>query len=179
METVSRILAVDDDTAWLDRLTSILERDGYIVDQASTLHKAKEKIQNTVYAIILIDLDLDMGKEQSYGGFELLKEFESIITKTKKQQGKAIVVSAHGDVERIRQAFKLGAYDFIRKQSFEPNDFLSVIREAFMEWKKSLDRELTNAEKKEYERVRRDFIKGKSIKFDIPQNSVNPWENEQ
>ena len=169
------ILVVDDDPAWLERIVSTLNKDNYEIDQASSFEAATKKIRDKTYALLIIDLELNVGKEQAYEGFGLLDGIQFLIKKTQSKQGKAIVVSAHRDVERIRQSLKRGAYDFFRKQDFDTANFLVTVREAIREWRVTPNRELTIEEKREYERVTRKFLRGEKIQFDAPEDAINPW----
>ncbi len=62
-----RILAVDDESAILDMITNLLERDGYIVDTAKNGKLALDKIQTRDYDVILCDMKMPlMNGEQLY-----------------------------------------------------------------------------------------------------------------
>lgn len=177
-----KILVVDDDHAWLTELVYLLSNADYDVEAASSFDIARDKLVSTTYAVIIIDLELEVGEvPRTFEGFGLLSG-NRFLQELPRRQGKAIVLSAYGEIEHMRQAFKSGAYDFIQKQEFDVDIFLDVVREAVEHWDSHCDvmpqRALTPEEDKEYMRLTRQFLRGQSIQFDVPEGAVNPWEEQ-
>jgi FixJ family two-component response regulator len=179
-----KVLVVDDELEWTEVLTDLLESAGYDVNASSSFPAARERLLHDTYAVIVIDLDLEIeesGTQRSYEGYGLLSGLQFLESLSQKQ-GRAIVLSVHGEVEQMRQAFKRGAHDFIDKRRFDRNEFLRVVREAIDLWETGRTplekRELTSEEKKEYDRVTRQYLRGKSIKFDNSLHEVHPWAKE-
>lgn len=182
MSSRPNILIVDDDHAWLKELDDLLSNADYDVETASSFDIAREKLLSTMYAVIIIDLELEASEvPQTFEGFGLLSGIR-FLQQLPRRQGKAIVLSAYGDVELMRQAFKRGAYDFIRKQDFEKDTFLDVVREAIEVGKSHRavmpQRALTPEEDKEYRRLTRQFLRGQPVQFDVPEDAINPWEEQ-
>lgn len=182
-KTMSRlgILIVDDDPRWREELVSLLSEANYDVEEASSLQDAYEKLLHTAYAVIIIDLDLESeetGDPRRFEGFGLL-DGRSFLEELPQRQGKAIVLSAYGGIEPMRQAFKRGAYDFVLKQEVDGKRFLGLVREAAELWEprhtEETQRDLTSEEKKEYKRVTWQFMRGKPVRYEVPSDAVNPW----
>jgi len=174
-----KILVVDDDPGWLEELDSLLGEAGYVVETAPSFEVAGAKLLTATYAAIIVDLALSKdGVSQEFEGLGLLSGLQ-FLERVPRRQGKAIVLSAYGSIEHIRQAFKRGAHDFMEKQHFDESRFLDTVREAVDWWKSSRilapQRELTPAEMKEYKRITRQFLRGQSIHLDVPDDAVNPW----
>lgn len=115
MESNIKILAVDDNPSFRQSLQIILSPHGYDVDFAKDVEEGKTKTQTGVYDIILLDLKLPAERE----GLELL-EF------IKKNNSEAVVLmmTGYGDVPTAVKAIKLGAEDFIEKDSEFDNHLL-------------------------------------------------------
>ena len=177
-----KVLIVDDDPAWLEELVPLLNNANYDVETAHSFDLARDKLLTTGYAVIIIDLELG-GSEvpQAFEGLGLLSGLQ-FLEEVAQRQSKAIVLSAYGTTENIRQAFKRGAYDFIDKQKIEENEFLENVREAVEQWESgravATQRELTPEEEKEYKRVTLQFRRGQPVQFDVPEDAVNPWAEE-
>lgn len=177
-----KILVIDDDPGWLQELTAILNDANYEVETAPSFELARQKLPSSSYAVIIIDLELGGAiVPQTFEGFGLLDGVR-FLEELPRKQGRAIVVSAYATIENVKWAFKRGAYDFIQKQSFDKAKFLTTVKEAVELWQSSRalkpQRELTTEEQKEYERVTREFLRGKPIEFDVPEDAVNPWDTQ-
>lgn len=177
--TKPKILIVDDDPGWLEELANILSNANYDVEKAGSFDLARNKLLTTTYAAIIIDLELEPSEvPRTFEGFGLLSGIR-FLEELPRRQGKAIVLSVYGGIEQMRRAFKSGAYDFIHKHEFGEDTFLGIVREAVEQWMPSRavppQRGLTAEEKREYDRVTQQFLQGKSIQFDTPDDAVNPW----
>jgi len=70
---------------------------------------------------------------RTFEGFGLLSGIQ-FLQSLPVGQGKAIVLSAYGTPELVRQAFKRGVYDFIFKQDLDRDELLRIVREAIDLW---------------------------------------------
>jgi DNA-binding NtrC family response regulator len=178
MTIKNKILLVDDDPAWLEELVPPLSKAGYDVDTVSSFEAASEKLLDSTYPVIILDLELE-GSPQQLEGLGLLDGLKFLET-IPRRQGKAIVLSAYKNIENMRQAFKRGAYDFIAKQDLSVKDFLDIVEEAAKRWRPHQhQRELTPEQKQEYKRVTRKFLRGEPVRFDVPSEASNPWSYEE
>ncbi|MCC6139767.1 MAG: sigma-54-dependent Fis family transcriptional regulator [Nitrospira sp.] len=99
------ILVVDDETAILTSLRSILEDEGYDVFVASSGAEALKLYTTDPPDLMMLDIwmpELD--------GLETLKRVKEFVP-----TAQVIMMSGHGSIETAVRAIKLGAYDYIEK----------------------------------------------------------------
>ncbi|ULA63593.1 MAG: Nitrogen assimilation regulatory protein NtrX [Nitrospira sp.] len=99
------ILVVDDETAILTSLRSILEDEGYDVTVASSGAEALKLYTTDPPDLMMLDIwmpELD--------GLETLKRVKGFVP-----TAQVIMMSGHGSIETAVRAIKLGAYDYIEK----------------------------------------------------------------
>ena len=99
------ILIVDDETAILTSLKSILEDEGYDVSVASSGTEALKIYTTDPPDLMMLDIwmpELD--------GLETLKRVKEFVP-----TAQVIMMSGHGSIETAVRAIKLGAYDYIEK----------------------------------------------------------------
>jgi len=100
-----KILIVEDEKISLVTLRDALKKKGYDVTACATGNDALEKIEQSVYDVVLTDLRLP-----SMSGSDILKR-----VKEKTPDTQVIVMTAYGTVETAVEALKLGAYDYLTK----------------------------------------------------------------
>ena len=100
-----RLLVVDDEAAVRLSLCGILEDEGYRVDTAASGEECLERIQTTLYDLILLDVWMP-----GLDGIEVLQRLERT-----PFAGSVVVISGHGTIELAVKAVRLGAFDFIEK----------------------------------------------------------------
>jgi DNA-binding NtrC family response regulator len=102
------LLVVDDEKHQRESLQMILEDEGYRVTLASDGREALAKAADVRPEVVLTDL-----KMPGLTGMDVVKTLSSL------QDGplppKVILVTAHGSVERAREAHRLGAFDYMSK----------------------------------------------------------------
>jgi DNA-binding NtrC family response regulator len=163
-----KTLIVDDDPGWLKELVPLLRRAGYEVETASSFDIARNKLIHTMYAVIIVDLELEAIKEpHTFEGFGLLSGIQ-FLESLERGQGKAIVLSAYKEAENVRQAFRRGAYDFVFKQEFDESKFLGIVKSAIDLWMSHRisvpELRLSPEEERQYERLVHQFIKAKGVR---------------
>ena len=102
MIPAKRVLIVDDDKNILKFFTLILQKKGYIVDNAETGREALEKIRRQLYHTTLIDIMLP-----DVNGLDLLKEISP--------QTKKIIMTGSNSDENRKKALTEGANAFLIK----------------------------------------------------------------
>ncbi|MEM3566274.1 MAG: response regulator [Candidatus Bathyarchaeia archaeon] len=114
----ARILVVDDDENIRKVLTTILEEEGYAVDEAENAKKAIEKTKRKVYNLALIDIRLpDME------GIELLTKMKDTVPKMRK-----IIITGYPTLQNAIEAVNRGADAYILKP-FDMDKVLATIKE--------------------------------------------------
>ncbi len=143
----ARILIVDDDPDILSGLKQRLEWMGHRTITAKDGAEALAAIQQESPSLVLLDLELPI-----LSGIEVLERLNGR-GKTIAQQAHAtaektghpippvIILTAYGTVNRVVEAMKLGACDFLTKP-FDP-DHLGIVIQKVLE-RESLKREVTH-----------------------------------
>ena len=125
------ILVVDDKARWRNMLKDILTEEGFRVDTAATAQEAQELLSTNLYHLCIFDIRLEDTDQDNTDGMELL----SALT----EQGlggaiKAIVLSAYGTKEQMREAFREhDVADFEEKQKFNDQNLLKLVNKVFTE----------------------------------------------
>ncbi|NCQ18425.1 MAG: Fis family transcriptional regulator [Ignavibacteria bacterium CG_4_8_14_3_um_filter_37_9] len=115
-----KILVVDDEKDINDSLSFILEKEGYIVEQAENGKVAYEKILNSYYDLVITDIEMPMMK-----GTELLEKISALTPQTS-----VIMITAYGSLETTIKALRNGAQDYILKP-IEFDEILIKIKRLF------------------------------------------------
>jgi len=101
-----------------------LKSEDYTIDLAIDGNQACEKLDHTVYDLIMTDLLMPF-----VGGLEIINKIRNEL----KLKTPIIVLSALGDEETIIEAFKLGADDYITKP-FSPNELTVRVKRLLMKF---------------------------------------------
>ncbi len=110
------ILILDDEEELADELSEYLSGLGHTCTTAYHPAVALEEVRERSFDVLLLDLRLP-----DIDGLEVLKQVKEI-----QPELEVIVMSGHGDIESVTQAFRLGAFDFLQK-SFRPADIRIAI----------------------------------------------------
>jgi DNA-binding NtrC family response regulator len=101
----AKLLVVDDEKHQRESLQMILEDEGYKVTVASDGREALAKANEVRPEVVLTDL-----KMPGLSGMEVVKALQD-----GPLPPMVILVTAHGSVDRAREAHKLGAFDYMSK----------------------------------------------------------------
>lgn len=71
----TKILIVEDEASWRNRVSVLLRREGFTVHTAANLEEAKKRFSTDVYHLVITDLELEVN-EENYGGLSLLSYLE-------------------------------------------------------------------------------------------------------
>jgi two-component system response regulator AtoC len=113
------VLIVDDEGLIRRSLTMVLEGAGYDVQSAASGADALAQLSQEPPDCVLIDLRLgDME------GLDVLRAARELVP-----MPKAIVITAHGDIDSAVSSLRLGAFDFIRKP-FDVEEVLASVKNA-------------------------------------------------
>lgn len=99
------ILIVEDDSEIITLCKTILEKDGYIIDETATGKQALGLLNQKNYNLVLLDLNLS-----DIAGTEILKTI-----KMKYRNTDVIIMTGAGSEELRKEAIQSGAYDYMPK----------------------------------------------------------------
>src|SRR6266853_2002936 len=102
---MSNLLIVDDELGMRQFLTQLLQREGHAVRVAESGRRAMELLREEPADLIISDV-----KMPDMGGIELLRAARELLPEVE-----VIMITAFARVETARDAFLLGAYDFVQK----------------------------------------------------------------
>jgi DNA-binding NtrC family response regulator len=132
---MASILFVDDELSARENYRAILDHFGHQVTLASNVQEAVSKL-STIPAFDLIITDMRMGSES---GLDMLRQSKKLAPETE-----VIVLTGHAELENAIEAMKLGAADYLTKETDYKEIMLCV--------EKALEK---RALKREIERLRR------------------------
>lgn len=112
---MSNLLIVDDELGMRQFLTHLFQREGHTVRVAESGRKAMALLRQEPADLIISDV-----KMPDIGGIELLRAARELLPNVE-----VVLMTAFANVETAREAFLLGAYDFVQKP-FD-NDLLKEI----------------------------------------------------
>lgn len=116
---MATLLIVDDELSMRELLERVFRREGHTVHVADNGIRALQMVRDHVYDLVLSDVRMP-----GLTGTELLAECRHISPETM-----VILMTAFGTIENAREAFKLGADDFIQKP-FDLDELKLVARNA-------------------------------------------------
>ena len=127
MESLRRILIVDDEEDWRRALRITLQRAGFQIDAASTAAEAWEFIRSNAYDLAILDISLTPGDSSNDDGMRLLRQLaEGGLLGPMR----IVILSAHVRVEFMREAVRLcGVADFLNKADLDPDLFVGQVQE--------------------------------------------------
>src|SRR5258706_11166394 len=102
---MSNLLIVDDELGMRQFLTQLLQREGHAVRVAESGRRAMELLREMPADLIISDV-----KMPDMGGIDLLRAARELLPDVE-----VIMMTAFARVETARDAFMLGAYDFVQK----------------------------------------------------------------
>jgi len=111
-----KILLVEDDKSIIDNLSAFLRKEGFEVDVATGQKAALEKINNSSFDLLLLDISLKDGN--GYAVCSAVKSSYNI---------PVIFLTASDDEYSVVAAFDLGADDYVIKP-FRPRELISRIK---------------------------------------------------
>ena len=114
--TSAKILLLEDDPGLIDGLSYALNRNGFQIDVASSVSEAFQRLNNSVYNLLILDITLPDGT-----GFDVCKEVRSSSTIP------IIFLTAADQEISIVKGLDMGGDDYITKP-FKLNELLSRIK---------------------------------------------------
>ena len=135
---MSKILIVDDEQSYRQLLTLVFESDGHQIRTAANGREAVELVNQEPPDVIVSDVRMpDMD------GIEMLRA-----VREKHTDLGVVFMTAHASVESAREAFKLGADDFVTKP-FDVEELKLIV-------KKTLEKQQLISENRAFKRAQRE-----------------------
>lgn len=147
-----RILVVDDEENIRTIIKRAFQKEGFMVNTASSGNEALKELTRTSYDLVITDLKMPDGD-----GINLLKQIHSLYPETM-----VMVITAYASTESAVEAMKAGAIDYIVKP-INIEELRIIVRNALE--KKILKEENIRLKKELYERYSFHNIVGKSKKI--------------
>lgn len=122
-----RVLVVDDDSDFLDLISTLLRDEGYEVDTARSGREGLEKCMENLYSLTLIDIKLP-----DFEGIELLTRISDTDPKVRK-----VIITGYPSLENARQALNLGADAYLIKP-VEAEELLETVGKQLLKRDKEL-----------------------------------------
>jgi len=135
---MSNILIVDDEQSYRQLLSLVFEGDGHVVRTANNGREAVEVLRNEPADLIISDV-----KMPDMDGIEMLR----VVRETMPDVG-VVFMTAFASVETAREAFKLGADDFVTKP-FDVEELKLIV-------KKTLEKQALIDENRAFKRAQRE-----------------------
>jgi DNA-binding NtrC family response regulator len=150
----TKILIVDDELIMRESLAGWLERDGYAVQTAPSGEDALEKLKETRFDILLVDI-----KMEGISGLDVLRH-----VKENDPDVAVVMITAYGSIPTAIEAMKRGAYDYMLKP-FDPNE-LGVLIEKIIRYQDQT-REMQFLREEVKERTRFESMIGQSKSMQV------------
>lgn len=119
VKSAPHILVVDDEKDTCLLLSQVLEKEGYIVDTATSGREALSILKKKKINLVITDL-----KMPEMDGLEFLREARKL-----KSKVKFIMMTAYGEIETYLDAINLGAFDYLNKP-MEISDVRNAVKKA-------------------------------------------------
>ncbi len=99
------ILILDDEKQFTEELHEFFEKSGFEAFEANTEKESRKILNSNNIDLLILDVRLP-----GVNGLDILKD-----VKVQFPSMEVIVVSAHGDMDTVIKAMRLGAFDYLRK----------------------------------------------------------------
>lgn len=122
-----RILVVEDNNDFQERIRSILEDLGFSYDLASTAEDAIRFLETGTYDLVISDKRMKLSNKDTFedndAGIKIMERIAEIGMQCYK-----VIITAYGDTKSQRTAFRnLDVYDYIDKGTNFMDDFVTCI----------------------------------------------------
>ncbi|KKS07188.1 hypothetical protein A3K01_01785 [candidate division WWE3 bacterium RIFOXYD1_FULL_43_17] len=118
-KTKNKVLIIEDEQDIRTIYAEVLQNAGYTVDQAPNGEVGGEKIKNTDWSILLLDIMLP-GKD----GLKILKDLKET---PELKKGPVVVLTNLNSEHIIQEAFKLGADGYLIKSEVNPDKVVEEV----------------------------------------------------
>lgn len=131
LDSEIRVLLVEDDPALRHVLRSVLEINGYVIQEADSKVTAEEILkQDPDISVIILDLGLPPSPHTTTEGLAVIKSVVALL-----YPAKIVVLTGQDEESSALAAIKEGAFDFLSKPS-KSEDILNSVKRAVMFYQK-------------------------------------------
>ena len=102
---IKKLIIVDDDTPFRDRLGRSMEKKGFFVETFSNYKDGFKRCEAEIFDYAIVDMRLEDGS-----GLELIKQIKEISPTTK-----SLLLTGYGNIATAVAAIKTGAIDYLPK----------------------------------------------------------------
>jgi len=148
----TKILIVDDELIMRESLAGWLERDGHAVQTAPSGEDALEKLKESRFDILLVDI-----KMEGISGLDVLRH-----VKENDPDVAVVMITAYGSIPTAIEAMKNGAYDYMLKP-FDPNELGVLIEKIIRHQNQAREMQFLREEVKERTRFESMIGQSKSM----------------
>ncbi|MCX6267660.1 MAG: sigma-54 dependent transcriptional regulator [Bacteroidetes bacterium] len=99
------ILILDDEKQFTEELHEFLQKSGYESFETNTFPEARDVLDHHEIDLMILDVRLP-----GIDGLDILKDI-----KIERPDLEIVIISAHGDMDTVIKAMRLGAFDYLRK----------------------------------------------------------------
>ena len=117
-----RMLIVDDDRAFLQRLARAMEKRGFVTDTAESVAEARGRIEAAGPDFVVVDMRLEDGN-----GLDVIETLRS-----RRPEARVIILTGYGNIATAVTAVKLGAVDYLSKPA-DADEILSALMQTLDE----------------------------------------------
>jgi len=117
---LGRLLVVDDDRPFLNRLARAMETRGFEVDTAETRAEAMKLVKAAAPDFAVVDMRLGDGN-----GLDVIERIREV-----NPDCKAIILTGYGNIATAVTAVKMGAIDYLSKPADADDVFAALTRDA-------------------------------------------------
>ena len=103
--SILKVLILDDEIDFTEELKEYFENAGFIAFAANTVENGYDLLKQHEIDLLILDIRLP-----GANGLDVLKKVKSLYPSME-----VIMVSAHGDMDTVIEAIRLGAFDYMRK----------------------------------------------------------------
>jgi CheY-like chemotaxis protein len=129
MNRQGRILVVDDLENWREELVETLQRGGFHAESASTTSEALDRLNESFYHLLVLDIRMVENDSSNIDGIVLLHELDK---RGLSEATRVIILSVHGTKEHMRTSFRdFKVVDFLYKDDFDNQVFLENVQQVF------------------------------------------------
>lgn len=124
----AHVLLLEDDPLWVDSVSEVITPHVQTFHAATSVAEAVILLDSHYFTVAIVDISLVSGDPKDSQGMEFLhmlaeRKLDNVVS--------IIVLSAYGDIGRLRKAFRyFHIYDFLPKSDFNAVDLIDAIRGA-------------------------------------------------